>query len=308
MAEAELGGRSVVVHGDNQGIVSTGAFAFNVIYAEGRFVETHNVRELPVREAPLLSAPARTDLFGRDEIVQRVCGQLAEGTSVQLYGPPETGKRAIAEAVHRRLGELGRRGHVLTPRTGEPCTLEVLYGRLAEAFFGKSFLREVDETVLRAAVAKVSGVHITVFDSALGQEDVARVLETFPGCTFLFTSPYATLPDTGAAHHVQPLSRAAAIELLSAALGLPLGPDGLRNLQFDHVYEMSEGRPQRLLQYAEFIKGSDAWRAKPAKGPHDQPPPVDPDRLTPAHQAETLAVALSEPARRVLVALSTFGT
>lgn len=302
--------RSVVVHGDNQGIVSTGDFAFNVFYAEGRFVETQSLRELPVRQAPLLPSAAGTELFGRDEIVERVCGRLGEGAGgVQLYGPAETGKRAVAEAVHRRLAERGVRGHVLSPLTGEPETLEVLYRRLAEAFFGKPFLRDVDETALRAAVSGapgVSGTHITVFDCALSREDVARVLETFSGCTFLFTSPYATLPDPGASHHVQPLSRNAAIELLSAGLGLPLGPEGLRNLQFDHVYEDSEGRPRRLLQYAEFIKGSDAWRAGGDKGPHDRPPPVDPERLSPWHQAETLAVAVSEPARRVLVALATF--
>ncbi|MFC4497638.1 hypothetical protein ACFPA8_26260 [Streptomyces ovatisporus] len=305
-AAAERGARSVVIDGDNKGIVSTGDFAFNVFYAEGRFVETESLRELPLHEAPLLPASGRTELFGRDELVEEVSARLAEGTSVQLYGEPGVGKRAIAEAVHRRLAEQGGRGHVLSPLAGETGTLELLYRRLAEAFFGKPFLREVDETVLRAAVAGVSGVHITVFDSELGREDLARVLETFPGCTFLFTSPYATLPDSRAAHHVQPLPRAAAVELLSAGLGLSLGPEGLRNLQFDHVYEMSEGRPQRLLQYAEFIKGSDAWRAGRPAGPHDKPPPVDPARLNPRHQAEALAVALSEPARRVLVALATF--
>jgi hypothetical protein len=306
--DAEQGGRSVVVHGDNQGIVSTGDYAFNVIYAEGRFVETHSLSELPVREAPLLTAPTAAEPYGRDAIVEQVCGQLSEGTSAQLYGATGVGKRAVAEAVHRRLAEGGKRGHVLSPLAEGSDTLGVLYRRLAEAFFGKPFLRDVDETVLRAAVDGVSDVHITVFDCTLAREDVARVLETFPGCTFLFTSPYPTLPDTGAAHHVQSLSRDAAVELLSAGLGISLRSDGLRNLQFDHVYDMSEGRPQRLLQYAEFIKRSDAWRAMTAKGPHDQPPPVDPDLLNPSHQAETLAVAVSEPARRVLVALATFGS
>jgi hypothetical protein len=305
--EGESGDRSVTVHGDNKGIVSTGDFAFNVCYVDGRYVETGSLRELPVQAAPLLAAPARAELFGRDGLVEDVCGQLAEGRSVQLYGNAHVGKRAVAEAVHRRLAGRRTRGHVLAPRAGEQETLDVLYGRLAEAFFGKAFLRDVDETVLRAAVGDVSGVHITVLDCALEQEDVARLLETFPGCTFLLTSPYPTLPDGEAAHHVQPLPRDSAIELLSAELGLALGPEGLRNLQFDHVYEMSEGRPRLLLQYASFIKGSDAWRAMPAKGPHDQPPPVDPERLSPRHQAEALAVALTEPARRVLVALATFG-
>ncbi|QHC26451.1 ATP-binding protein [Streptomyces sp. GS7] len=297
-----------MVHGDVHGIVSTGDYPINVNYVDGRFVQTQSVLELPLRDASVLAAPAPAPLFGRDDIVEQVGRELAGGTSVQLYGAAGVGKQAIAEAVHRKLAGQGRRGHVLWPRPGETLTLAILYQRLAEAFFGKSFLREVDETVLRAAVAAVSDVHITAFDCALDGSDVARVLQTFSGCTFLFTSPYATLPAPGASHHVQPLGREAAIELLSSELGLPLGPVGLQHLQFDHVYRMSEGKPQRLFQYAQFIKGSDRWRAGAARGPHDQPPPVDPDQLSPQLQAEALAVALSEPARRVLVALTTFGT
>ncbi|WP_336051671.1 hypothetical protein [Streptomyces sp. CA2R101] len=300
--------RSVVVHGDVRGNVSTGDYTLNVVYVDGKFVETESVLELPLREPPPLRAPARADLFGRDEIVERTVRQLTGGTSVQLYGAADVGKKAIAEEVHRKLAAQGRRGHVLAPRAGETGTLESLYQRLTEAFFGKTFLRGVDETMLHEAVAHVSDVHLTVFDCALSREDVARVMRTFSGCTFLFTSPYPTLPDTAAAHHVQPLARAAAIKLLSSELGLTPGPVGLQNLQFDHAYRMAEGKPQRLRQYAEFIKGSDQWRARAAaREPHDQPPPVDPDLLSPRQQAEALAVALSEPARNALVALATFG-
>ncbi|WP_328382755.1 hypothetical protein OHS81_04825 [Streptomyces sp. NBC_00400] len=299
--------RSVVVHGDVQGNVSTGDYTLNVVYVDGKFVETESVLELPLREPRPLRAPARADLFGRDELVAQTFRQLTEGTSVQLYGAADVGKKAIAEEVHRKLAAQGRRGHVLSPRTGETGTLESLYQRLTEAFFGKTFLRGVDETMLHEAVAHVSDVHLTVFDCALSREDVARLMQTFSGCTFLFTSPYLTLPDTAAAHFVEPLTQAAAIKLLSSELGLTLGPVGLQNLQFDHAYRMAEGKPQRLRQYAEFIKGSDQWRARAARESHDQPPPVDPDRLSPQHQAEALAVALSEPARSALVALATFG-
>lgn len=300
---------SVVVGGDNHGIISTGHHAINVIHDERGFVELPSLLDLPLREPPVLSAaPAPAGLFGRDEIVAQVFGQLTGGISVQLYGATGVGKKAIAKAVHRKLAARGQRGHILYPRAGEPGTLDTLYERLAGAFFGKNFLRGVDETMLHAAVAKVAHVHITVIECALDREDLARLLQTFPGCTFLLTSPYPTLPDTAAAHHVQPLARTAAIELLSAELGLPLGPAGLQNLQFDHAYRMAEGKPQRLRQYAEFIKGSDEWRARKTEEPHDQPPPVDPAQLSPQQQAEALAVALSEPARRVLIALATFGT
>ncbi|MFH8569330.1 hypothetical protein [Streptomyces sp. NPDC017993] len=298
---------AIVVHGDNHGIISQGDNALNVVFDGRRFVEIHSLLELPLRQAEVLAAPTGIRLFGRDGLVDQVATQLIAGTSVQLYGSEGVGKNAIADAVHHRLAARGQRGHVLRPQGEEPGTLETLYKRLATVLFGKQFLRGVDETELHQAVAHVRDVHITVIDGALGRDDLSRLQQTFPGFTFLFTSPYLTLPDTSAAHHVQPLGRAAAIELLSSELGLELGPVGLQNLQFDWAYRMAEGRPQRLRLYAEFIKGADEWRDRRTREPHDQPPPVDAEQLSPLRQAEALAVALSEPARRVLVALATFG-
>ena len=298
--------RSVVVEGDNLGIVSTGDRALNVAFVDGRLQAAPSVLELPLREPTELPFTAGTRLFGRDELVERVVGRLAAGTSVQLHGLAGVGKKAIANAVHGELRAQGRRGHVLWPETGEARTLAALYRRLAGSFFGPDFVRPVDEEMLRQAVAGVSGVHITVYDCELGREDVARLLETFGGCTFLLTSRYRTLSDSDAAHHVQPLSRDTAIELFSAELALPLGPVGLQNVQFDHAYQEAAGRPQQILQFAQFISGSDAWRARTDAGEHDAPAEFDAAELSPRHQAEALAVALSEPARRVLVALATF--
>ncbi|MFF2810834.1 hypothetical protein ACFVT2_27395 [Streptomyces sp. NPDC058000] len=298
----------MVIEGDNRGIVSTGDNAFNVVYAEGGFVETASVMELSLREPPELPVlSARSELFGRDAMVEPVAEQLVAGHSAQLYGQAGVGKKAIAWAVHRCLAEHGLRGHVLEPWAGED-DLEAVYQRLAGVFFGKNFLRGVDESMLRVAVATTTA-HITLIDCTLSREDLSRLLETFAGCTFLVVSPYRTLPpDAGVAHHVQPLPRTAAADLLGAELGLPLGPVGLQNLQFDHAYQVSEGRPQRLLQYAQFIRSSDEWRARVTDEPFDEPAEVDPLEVSPREQAEVLAVALSEPARQVLVALATFGT
>ncbi|MGX1676351.1 hypothetical protein [Streptomyces sp. NPDC055400] len=307
-ADESAGGSLVVIEGSNHGIVNIGDNAFNVIYDKGQFAEIRSVMELPLLTAPVLTDTSPAELFGRAALVEQVTDQLAAGRSVQLYGQEGVGRKAITQAVHQRLAARGTRGHVLLPDGGGGDTLQTLYDRLAKAFFGKGFLRQVDETMLRAAVAEAA-VHITVVDSTLSREDMSRLLGTFGSCTFLFTSPYRTLPAPGVAHHVQPLGRDAATELLSAGLGLQLDPTGLRNLQFDHAYSASRGWPQRLLQYAEFIKGSDEWRTRASEGPFDQPPEIDPSgELTPQHQAETLAVALSEPARQVLVALATFNT
>jgi hypothetical protein len=301
-----VGDRSVVVRGDNQGIVSTGDYAFNVVYAEGDFVQTPSVMELPLREPPELPQSSVTELFGRQELVEQVAQQLTDGRSVQLHGRGGVGKKAVAWAVHRRLASSGVRGHVLLPRAGETDTLAGTYERLAGVFFGRNFLRGVDESMLRAAVAGATA-HITLVDCTLDAESLARVMDTFPGCTFLISSGFRTLADPESAHLVQPLTRAAAADLLSAELGLALGPVGLQNLQFDHAYQLSEGRPERLRLFAEFIKSSDQWRVRSAEEPFDQPAPIDPDLVAPGKQAEVLASAISEQARLVLVALRTMG-
>ncbi|MER7024882.1 MULTISPECIES: hypothetical protein [Streptomyces] len=296
-----------VVVAENKGVLVVGDHN-NVVYHQDAYAVTPGFAELPLRPALPLSDGPPPPLFGRDELVTQVLTDLADKGAVQLHGEPGTGRKAVAEAVHAALTARGRRGHILRPLTGTDTTLDSVERRLAGAFFGKNYLREVDETQLRPAVAAATDVHITLIDCPLDGPDLARLRHTFPGCTFLLTSRYPTLQPPSGVHHVQPLFPDAAKELLAAELGLPLGPVGLQNLQFDHVCRMAEGRPQRILQYAAFIKGSDAWRARITEEPHDRPPLVDPERLTPLHQAEALAVALSEPARRVLVALETFGT
>ncbi|WP_405814203.1 hypothetical protein OG241_06425 [Streptomyces sp. NBC_01390] len=305
-----------VVYGDNHGIISTGNWATNIILGTSGFEQTPSLRQLPLHEAPeMASEPVR--LFGRDAIVDQVCGQMLDGNSVQLYGRAGVGKKAISDAVRSRLAAERRRGHLLLPAMGETASLQAVYRSLAGLFFQRHFLRDIKESELREAVSRVQDVFIAIYDCALSREDVTHLLRTFEGCTFLLTSPYRTLPDSAAVHHIQPLTRQAAVELFSAELGLELGPVGLRELQFDHALEKTEGSPQRLKQYAEFIKGSDDWHERAAAVPLEAhaeledspghgPPPTDALRVHPLYQAESLAIRLGEPARQLLVSLATF--
>lgn len=279
----------------------------NVVYADNEFVEIPNLMELPLCEPPELLAGDPARLHGREEIAELITDQIASGRSAQLYGEPGVGKKSISLAVHKRLSARGVRGHLLLPRSsGDPYTLALVYKRLAVRFFGRKFLLAVDETVLRATLSGAEA-HITLIDCPLSREDVSRLLKTFSSCTFLITSRHFTLPDPDGAHHVEPLSRADAINLLSADLGLSVGPVGLQNLQFDHAYRLAEGRPQQLRLYAEFIRSSDQWRVRAAEEPSDQPALIDPDLIGPPEQAQVLAAFVSEPARRVLVALKSLG-
>jgi hypothetical protein len=309
--------RPPVVYGDNHGIISTGNWATNIILGASGFEQTPSLLELPLHEAPeMASDPVR--LFGRNAIVDQACEQVRDGKSVQLYGRAGVGKKAIADAVRAGLAAEGRRGHLLLPAMGETASLQAVYRSLAGLFFKRHFLRDIKESELRQAVSGVRDVCIAIYDCALSREDVTHLMRTFEGCTFLLTSPYRTLPDSGAVHHIQPLMRQAAVELFSAELGLEFSPVGLRELQFDHALEKADGSPQRLKQYAEFIKGSDDWRERVAAVQREEhmelddspgygPPPTDPLQVDPRYQAEALAIRLGEPARQLLVAFAAFG-
>lgn len=70
-------------------------------------------------------------------------------------------------------------------------------------------------------------------------------------------------------------------------------------MQAEQAYAMAAGRTERLLLYAGFLKPSAGRPGREVQG-------LD-TSLEPLEQARILAAGLSEPARRVLTALNTFG-
>jgi hypothetical protein len=292
--------RGAIVGGDNYGIVSTGDNAVNSIiqiHAAGEASAITQVVRLTACDVPVLRTFPERDPVGRDEIVDQVAAEIAAGQSVQFYGPPMAGKKAVARAVMRRLGA-GReppRGVELLPQGDQPHTLGTLYARLTEFFFQVTTY-EPPEPRLRAAVTDVNLTAVIVIgDCELPAEDLTRLLGTFPDCSFLLTSTHRTLYRTGAAYEIGPLSLADAFELVAQETGMD--HDGLRRLRVTEAYELTAGQPHRLVQYAAFL------RAVQAKGGGPDPLSVVP----PAEQARMLAAGLSEPARALLVAFATFG-
>ena len=281
----------IVISGGNYGIASTGANATLIqVQIAGGAAVIGDVPDLQPREIPVLATLAEADPVGRDAIISQAGAELAAGTSVQLHGAPGTGRKAIARALIRRLGLCGIRGIELRP-DGEPLTLPAVYQRLTAAFFGVTTWNPAEE-ILRPAAAGLDAL-IVVTDCDLEPGHVTRLLATFPRCVFLLTSQHPTIGRAGTAHEIDPLPRDAAFELITQEIGDNIG--GLQNLQLDQAYRLSGGQTQRLLQYAAFLKST---AGRPGHLPHTS--------LTPASIASILAAALSEPARRVLVALATF--
>jgi hypothetical protein len=249
---------------------------------------------LRVREIPALATAHRPDPVGRGRLIEQVSRDVLRGTTVQLFGIPGVGRAAVVEAVLGRLAAAGVRGVQLLPGN-QPHTLESLYRRLVEVFFGAKWYQP-EEAVLRVEVVRAD-LHalILITDCDLDRTDLARLLGSFPGCTFLLTSCRQTLPDdAGAAYEVDPLTPGQARELIRRALGGD--PAGLQNLQWEEAYRLAGGQVQRLIEHVAFVK-----RVARRPGQTDL-------LLVPLkEQVAVLVAGLGEPARRVLLALSTFG-
>ena len=132
-------GRGIAIDGDNYGIASTGDNAVNTILQirlNGYSAEAAFATGLRSRDVPVLGTFGEADLVGRAEIIGQVAAELAAGMSVQLFGPPGVGEKAITRAVIRRLGAGPHpmRG-VEVPPIGRPHTLETVYECLLTAFF-----------------------------------------------------------------------------------------------------------------------------------------------------------------------------
>lgn len=285
-------GHGVAVAGNNTGIIATGKYATAVqIRLSGGAAEIHDLTELRAREIPVLSTVDEREPVSRAAIIAQVAAELTGRTSVQLYGPPGAGKKAIVRAVIRKLRADQVQGFELDAPASEPHTLRTLYERLAALFFGITAY-DPPEEILRGAAGALTAL-IVIDDCDLPASQLSRLLATFPGCVFLLTSQHPTIGRAGAAHEIEPLSREAAIELITQQIGHEAA--GLQQLQFEEACQLAGGQVQRLLQYAAYVK---SVTGRPGHRP--------PTEVAPGEIAAILISGLSEPARRVLVVLATF--
>jgi hypothetical protein len=258
-----------------------------------RYTERSGGVELQAREIPALATTSRPSLVGRDALIEEAHQALSAGMNVQLFGTPGVGRSGVAEAILRRMAETGTRCVEMRP-DNEPHTLESVYRRLMEVFFGVVWYQP-EESVLRLEVNRFElSALIMITDCDLPADDLNRLLGTFPGCAFLLTSHRRTLADdAGTALEVDPLTPSQARELITRALGGP--PAGLQNLQWEEAYRLAGGQVQRLIEHIAFIRRSAS-----------RPGQTDLLNVPISEQVALLVAGLSEAARRVLVALATY--
>jgi hypothetical protein len=291
------GQQSVVMHhiSGSQIAIGDGNFQVQVnMDGSSQFGRVQGGVALQVRELPPLAPAVRPDLVGRHALVEQVAADLMRDKNVQLFGPPGVGRSAVAEAVLRRLSAARVRVAEIRPGA-QPYTLASLYQRLVQVFFGSEW-HQPEEAVLRLEVAR-AGLRalIVIIDCDLARDEIGRLLGSFPRCAFLLTSHRQTLSaDVGAAYEVDPLTPDQARELLTRELGSDLA--GRQNLQWQEAYRQTEGQVQRLIEHAAFIKRVST-----------RPGQTDLINLPIIEQVADLVAGLGEPARRVLLAMSTFG-
>jgi hypothetical protein len=280
-----------VQDGTARGLAAAGGPLIQLRVADGRAM-AQAVTALEPREIPVLATFDEPWPAGRDQVIGEVAAELAATLSVQLYGAPGVGKKAIARAVIRRLaaGPNPVRGVELWPAGGQPHTLGRLYERLAHLFFAGTTFQPPEPRLRAAAAAAGLTAVVVIGDCDLPSRDVARLLGTFPDCTFLLTSGHRTLFSSGVAHEVGPLSLDAAVELIAHQTSQH--PAALARLQVAQAYNLAAGQTGRLLQHAAFLRLTGGQS----------------ELVAPPEQAAALAAGLSEPAAEVLAALATFGT
>ena len=277
--------------GTAHGLAPAGGPLIQLEVVDGRAV-AQAVTALEPREIPVLATFDEPWPAGRDQIIGEVAAELAAALSVQLYGAPGVGKKAIARAVIRRLGAgpYPVRGVELWPAAGQPHTLGRLYEQLARLFFTGATFRPPEPRLRAAAAAADLTAVVVIGDCELPARDLARLLGTFPGCAFLLTSGHRTLFSSGIAHEVGPLSLDAAVELIARQTSQH--PAALARLPVAQAYNLAAGQTRRLLQHAAFLRLTGEQS----------------ELVSPPEQAAALAAALSEAAGDVLTALATFGT
>ena len=284
---------SVTVTGNNAGIIAVGDYTTSVqLQMVGDTAQVHDLTELHPQEISVIGTLREQEPVGRATIVGQVAAQLRARTSVQLYGPPGIGKKAITRAVIRELSHDGVRGTELRPRLSQGSTLSTIYEQLAGVFFHVNMTDPAEEQ-LRTAARGISAL-VVIYDCELPADQVARLLATFPGCVFLLTSQRLTIGRAGAAREIEPLDRRSALTLVTQELGHE--PVALQQAQLEQACDLAAGQVQRLLLYGAFLKSTEGR-------PGHRPLP----ELTGAEVAAMVAGGLSEPARQVLVALATFG-
>lgn len=232
-------------------------------YGPGATVNTIAAADAPAlvaRARPVSQLPRDVDpLHEREADVRRARLAQASRTPIQFHGPSGLGKTALLRHLAHRPSEPFGDGVVYYRSRRE--SLDDLLVRIFEHFYEPAGTLNVKPT--SAQLAQLLGdtdALLLLDDVDLDGTDLETLLQTLPRAAFVIGSHERTLWSDGASVRLRGLSGGAALRLVAAALGRPLGDAERRDVE--RLCELLDGHPLQLLKTAARIRDEGATTAQ----------------------------------------------
>jgi hypothetical protein len=283
------------VEGSVSGQIAVGDNILQIGSIHGGIVNILAPGERPIprpRPTPINARPrAFRELVGREQEVGIAVSVLRSAQPVEIYGPAGLGKTSLLRHLsHHQVAEEFIDGVVYAralQKTADDTIQEIF-----QAFYECDVPYKPTDVQFRLQVGDKHAL-ILLDDVDWGREEVERLLDVAPGCTFLLGSPRRQVWEEGRPIALRGLSEEAALALAEQRLGRPFSPEELPLAR--SLCGALEGHPLRLVQAIGLVQeGSKTLRETVASLRSEAPPRA---------LARRALAACSPPERRVLAML-----
>lgn len=255
MPSADLtAGIQAEIRGNVSGQVAVGSHILQIGSVHGGVVNVAVPEQRPVprpRAAPVLLRPRPfPGLLGREDEVEAAVDALREARPVELSGPPGAGKTSLLRhlAHHAVTGSFPG-GVAFLSALRQPA--DDLLQSLFEALFQTDAPLKPTRTELCLLLQGWQAL-VVLDDVELPREELERIQNTAPACTFLWSAPARQGWGETRALPLDGLDAAGARALLERELERPL--DAAEQAELDALCRATGGYPLALLQSAARVR------------------------------------------------------
>jgi hypothetical protein len=255
MPSADLtAGIQAEIRGNVSGQVAVGTHILQIGSVHGGVVNVAVPEQRPVprpRAAPVLLRPRPFPGFlGREEEVESAVAALRAARPVQLSGPPGAGKTSLLRHVaHHAVTASFPGGVAFLSALRQPA--DDLLQSLFEARFQTDAPLKPTRTELCLLFQGWQAL-VVLDDVELPREEVERIQDTAPGCTFLWSAPERQAWGETRALPLAGLDPAGARALVERELERLL--DAAEQAELDALRQATGGYPLALLQSAARVR------------------------------------------------------
>ncbi|HEV2736252.1 MAG TPA: AAA family ATPase, partial [Longimicrobiaceae bacterium] len=255
MPSADLtAGIQAEISGSVSGQVAVGTHILQIGSVHGGVVNVAVPEQRPVprpRAAPVLLRPRPFPGFlGREDEVESAVAALRAARPVQLSGPPGAGKTSLLRHVaHHAVTASFPGGVAFLSALRQPA--DDLLQSLFEALFQTDAPLKPTRTELCLLFQGWQAL-VVLDDVELPREEMERLQDTAPGCTFLWSAPERQAWGETRALPLDGLDAAEARALVERELERPL--DAAEQAELDALRQATGGYPLALLQSAARVR------------------------------------------------------